>query len=141
MRSFQPVLAKLEKRRANIRRLVTSFSDIAAAVGDDRERLASLTTASHETLEALATRDDELDATLAQLPGLTKDLKSSMTSVDTLSTELDPTLTYLVKSADELHDALDALGGTVKALRKFVKGRAQGVPNAQRGGGSVSDLI
>src|SRR3546814_17311634 len=92
MRSFQPVLAKLEKRRANIRRLVTSFSDIAAAVGDDRERLASLTPASHETLEALAKRDDELAATLAPLPGLTNDPQSATPRVDPRSTEPAPTL-------------------------------------------------
>ncbi len=137
MLSFQPVLEQLEKRRGNIRRLVTSFSSIAAAVGDDRVRLAALTEDSHNTLAALAKRDTELDSTLAQLPGLTDDIQSSMKSVDALSTELDPTLTNLTRAAEELPDAVEDLTGTVGAIRKFVKGAS---PVVDKAGPVVKDL-
>lgn len=137
MLSFQPVLEQLEKRRQNIRRLVTSFSSIAAAVGDDRVRLAALTADSHNTLAALAKRDAELDSTLAQLPGLTDDLQSSMKSVDYLSSELDPTLTNLTNASEELPDALEDLSGTVGAIRKFVRGAK---PVVDKAGPVVSDL-
>lgn len=137
MLSFQPVLEQLEKRRNNIRRLVTSFSGIAKAVGDDRVRIAALTEDSHDTLEVLAKRDSELSATLAELPGLTDELQSSMDSVDLLSTELDPTLTNLTKASEELPDALDDLTGTVGAIRQFVRGAS---PVVDKAGPVVSDL-
>lgn len=130
MTSFQPVLEELEKRRENIRRLVTSFSGIAKAVGDDRARLVSLTESTQQALQVLATRDAELAATLDQLPGFTRTLRSSMQSVDELSTELDPTLTSLTKASEELPDALDDLTGTVGAIRKFVRGAAPVVDRA-----------
>lgn len=137
MRSFQPVLEQLETRRANIRRLVTSFSSIAKAVGDDRARLAALTEDSHATLTALAGKDKQLEATLARLPGFTSDLQSSMKSVDALSTELDPTLVSLTKASEELPDALEDLTGSVKAIRRFVDGAA---PVVEKAGPVVTDL-
>jgi phospholipid/cholesterol/gamma-HCH transport system substrate-binding protein len=122
MASFQPVLDQLEARRENLRRLVTAFSDIASAAGRDDVRLAQLTEASHRTLAALASRDDKLAAALAALPGFTEQLRGSMTSVDTLTGELDPTLDELTRAADDLRAALRDLTGTVGAIRKFVNG-------------------
>jgi phospholipid/cholesterol/gamma-HCH transport system substrate-binding protein len=131
MESFQPVLDQLELRRDNLRRLVTSFSEIATAAGHDGERLAELTQASHEALAAIAGRDDELAATLAELPGFTSELRDSMTSVDALSTELDPTLQELTRASEELPGALTDLTGTVGAIRQFVKGARPVVDQAQ----------
>lgn len=137
MDSFQPVLTELETRRANIRRLVTAMSGISEAIGDDDERLAELTDASHTALAALAARDQELSATLAQLPGFTSDLRRSMRSVDTLSTELDPALGDLSRASEELPGAVRDLTGTVAAIRQFVDGAA---PVVDRAGPVVRDL-
>lgn len=137
MLSFQPVLEQLQKRRENIKRLVTSFSGIAKAVGDDRVRLAALTEDSHDTLAALADNDTDLNRTLAELPGLTDELRASMTSVDALSSELDPTLRNLTKASGELPDALDDLTGTVGAIREFVAGAR---PVVDKAGPVVRDL-
>lgn len=130
MRSFEPVLTQLRQRRENIRRLVTSFSGIARAVGDDRARLAVLTDSTQQALRALASRDDQLAATLDQLPGFTNSLRTSMTSVDRLSGQLDPTLTSLSEASEELPRALKDLTGTVGAIRKFVDGAAPVVDKA-----------
>lgn len=130
MESFQPVLDQLEQRRENIRRLVTAFSGIAKAVGDDRARLVSLTQSTQQALGAISARDKELDATLRQLPGFTGSLQSSMRSVDVLSTELDPTLRNLTKASEELPGALDDLTGTVGAIREFVSGAAPVIDKA-----------
>lgn len=130
MTSFQPVLSELQERRENIRRLVTAFSGIARAVGDDRARLVSLTQSTQQALAAITARDEELSATLAQLPGFTGSLRTSMKSVDVLSSELDPTLTSLTKASEELPGALDDLTGTVGAIREFVNGAAPVVDKA-----------
>lgn len=130
MKSFQPVLAELETRRDNIRRLVTSFSQIAEAAGKDDERLAELVTASQMALGALANRDSELAATLGTLPGFTGKLRDSMKSVDLLTGQLDPTLDNLIEASDELPGAIEDLTGTVAAIRQFVNGAAPVVDKA-----------
>lgn len=136
MESFQPVLDELQRRRENIRRLVTAFSGIAKAVGDDRARLVSLTQSTQQALGAISARDEDLDATLRQLPGFTGSLRSSMSGVDVLSAELDPTLNELTRASDELPGALEDLTGTVGAIREFVKGAA---PVIDRAGPVVRD--
>lgn len=137
MESFQPVLDQLETRRENLSRLVTAFSGIARAAGEDDTRLAILTDASQKALGALASRDDELAAALDQLPGFTTELRQSMSSVEELSSELNPTLTDLTEASGELPDALTDLTGSVKAIRKFVDGAA---PVIDRAGPVVRDL-
>jgi len=130
MKSFQPVLAELETRRDNIKQLVTSFSYIAEAAGKDDDRLAELVTASQLALGALANRDSELAESLKILPGFSKELKESMSSVDLLTSQLDPTLDNLVKASDELPGAVEDLTGSVAAIRKFVNGAAPVVDKA-----------
>lgn len=122
MRSWQPVLDEIALRRENLRNLVSALSGIAQAVGKDDERTADLTQAAQQTLAALASRDDELSAALDQLPGFTSEVQDSMKSVQTLTSQLDPTLRNLTKASGDLPDALKDLDGTVKAVRQFVNG-------------------
>jgi phospholipid/cholesterol/gamma-HCH transport system substrate-binding protein len=136
MTSFKPVLDQLQQRRENIRRLVTAFSGIAKGVGRDRTRLVDLTESTQQALGALASHDDQLAATLDQLPGFTSNLRSSMTSVDDLTGQLDPTLRSLTKASNDLPGALDDLTGTVGAIHRFVHGAA---PVVDRAGPVLTD--
>ncbi|SNR94689.1 phospholipid/cholesterol/gamma-HCH transport system substrate-binding protein [Haloechinothrix alba] len=131
MATFRPVVEQLQTRRENIAQLVTSLAQISAAVGQDDQRLARLTSALQQALHVLANRDDELSATLAQVPGLTKDLRHAMTGTSTLTKQLSPTLDALHASSEELPPALSRLSQTVKAAGKVVEDAAPVVEKAK----------
>lgn len=131
MRSWQPVLDEIALRRKNLSSLVSSMAGIANAVGEDDQRMADITQAAQQTLGALAVRDDELAAALAQLPGFTREVEGSMASVETLTTQLDPTLRNLTRASGELPKSLDDLSGTVGAIRQFVNGAAPVIRKAR----------
>ena len=115
--SFQPVVDALQERRANLRHLVTAVSQISTAAGADDERLASLAAALEETLAVVGARDEELGASLAQLPGVTSTLRESMLSAAALTDELSPTLESLHRASGELPAALSRLTSTVANAR------------------------
>lgn len=114
LNSFKPVVEALQHRRGHLARLVTAVSRIAHAAGENRGRTASLAASLHDTLRVLANRDSDLSATLAQLPGTTQSLRSSMGSLQRLSGQLNPTLDNVEASADELPGTLKKLTSTVK---------------------------
>ncbi len=114
--SLQPVVVELTKRRENIRKLVTSLSDIAKVAGSDDARLAALVRDSRSTLAVLDRSDAQLDASLAELPGVTAELKRATSSVSALSEELDPALDALSGAGKELPAALVQLRSTVGRL-------------------------
>jgi phospholipid/cholesterol/gamma-HCH transport system substrate-binding protein len=117
--SFRPVLAQLDERRENLATLVHSFSLIAAAAGDDDQRLAELTEALNTTLRVLAARDDELRDSLQELPRFTRALSGSMNSVGELTERIDPVLKDLDEASDDLPDAIDDLTETAEEVEAF----------------------
>lgn len=118
--SFTPVVEALQKRRANLRHLVTSLSQIAAAVGHDDKRLDSLVTALGDTLAVVSKRDAELSASLAKLPGVTTTLRDAMTDTKSLTDELTPVLRKLHSSSEELPGAIGDLSDTVRRAQSLV---------------------
>lgn len=119
--TLKPVVDALQKRRDSIQKLVTSLSDIAQAVGNNDQRLASLITSLQETLSVLDTKDAQLRATLSQLPGFTGDLQHAMTSATNLTTQLNPTLDDLNSASDRLPGALSKVTDTVEKARPLVE--------------------
>lgn len=114
--TLQPVVQALQTRRAKIAELVTSLGDISSAIGENDERVTRLADATEETLSVLAESDDALRASLKQLPGLSGKLRKALTSTQSLTTELDPTLDNLDKASEELPPALKRLTSTVGNL-------------------------
>jgi len=137
MTSFRPVLDELAERRENISLLVHSMSAISQAVGDDDQRLSTLTDSAHQTLKTLADRDEELTKALDELPGFTQDLDDAMDTVGDLTEQLDPTLDDLNRASSKLPDAVESLTGSVKAIHHFVNGAA---PVVDKAGPVVADL-
>lgn len=113
---LQPVVEQLRMRRENIRKLVTSLSDIATVAGKDDERLAALVRDARTTLKVLEERGADLDASLASLPGVTDELRRSTAAVEVLADELDPALEGLRAGSKDLPRALNDLRGTVGRL-------------------------
>lgn len=107
--TYQPVLTALAARRQKIAALVTDLSEIASAAGDNDTRLTSLVNALQRTLGVLASRQSDLKAILADLPGFTSKLNAATHGVGQLAGQLNPTL-------QDLHDAS---GSLPPALRQF----------------------
>jgi phospholipid/cholesterol/gamma-HCH transport system substrate-binding protein len=118
---LEPVVSALQTRRQTIRDLVTALARISSAVGGDDERLARLATSMQQTLTTVAARNDELEATLRELPGVTGELRRATGSVQELSDQLDPTLDDLRRASATLPDSLDRLTGTVDRLESTVE--------------------
>ena len=118
--ALRPVMEALDTRREKISRLITAFADIATAAGEDDARLARMLDSARETLDALAARDAELDATLRQLPGFGDDLRTASGAVSELAGQLDPTLDGIKAASDRLPGALAGMSDVVDRLDRTV---------------------
>ena len=120
MLALRPLMEALDTRREKISRLVTAFADIATAAGQDDVRLARMLDSARETLDTLAARDADLDATLRQLPGFGEDLRTASGAVSNLAGQLNPTLDGIKAASDKLPGALAGLSGVVDKLDRTV---------------------
>lgn len=121
LQKLQPVLDSLHERRENLRRLVTAFSQLSTAVGKNDTRLTNLIDSAQQTLGVLSDRGGNLEKTLRELPGVTDELRSSMSKTSTLTKELNPTLDSVNEAADTLPDALSQLSSTVDQVGETVR--------------------
>lgn len=135
--AFTPVVEALQTRRANVRRLVTSLSQIAAAVGKDDERLRQLVDALSDALTVVSERDAELAASLARLPGVTKTLRTAMADAKSLTDELTPVLEKLHSASEDLPAAISDLADTVDSAASLV---AEARPVVRKAVPVVADL-
>jgi phospholipid/cholesterol/gamma-HCH transport system substrate-binding protein len=117
---LQPVMEQLDTRRELLARLVTSLSEIAAATGEDDERLTRLASSLQVTLSSMGEKDESLDDALAELPEFSDELQNASSGVSKLVEELDPTLRGLADAEDDLPDALDKFDDSVKELDTFL---------------------
>lgn len=118
--NFTGVIEALQTRRANLRHLVTSVSQIATAAGEDDKRLDELVNALQDTLAVVSARDAELSTSLARLPGVTTTLRKAMTDAKKLTDELSPVLRKLHDSAEDLPGTIKGLSNTVSNARDLV---------------------
>ncbi|KRC54182.1 hypothetical protein ASE19_06750 [Nocardioides sp. Root79] len=118
--SFTGVVDALQSRRANLRHLVTSLSQIATAAGHDDERLDTLVSSLADTLAVVSRRDAEMSASLAALPGVTTSLREAMTETKSLTDELSPVLRKLHAASEELPSAVRDLSKTVDSAQSLV---------------------
>ena len=121
MQSFSPVIEQLDSRRQKLARLVHAVRVIIQTVGEDDERLGGLVRSLHTTLDALASRDDDLAATLHELPGFTSSLGESMTGVSDLTDQLDPLLDDIVAAREVLPGGVKDLTDTVTHIKDLAK--------------------
>jgi phospholipid/cholesterol/gamma-HCH transport system substrate-binding protein len=118
--ALRPVMESLDTRREKIGRLVTAFADIATAAGEDDARLARMLDSARETLDTMAARDADLDATLRRLPGFGDDLRTASGAVTDLASELNPTLDGIRAASDRLPGALAGLSGVVDRFDRII---------------------
>lgn len=120
LQNLRPVMTALEVRRDNIAKLVTALSQVATALGGDKERAVRLADATQQTLKVIADNDKDLVATFDQMPGLSTQLRSALSATQDLTKQLNPTLDNLSRASDALPDALSRAKDTAKELGKTV---------------------
>jgi phospholipid/cholesterol/gamma-HCH transport system substrate-binding protein len=117
---LKPVSEQLSIRKEKLRTLITDLGQISKAIGGDDKRVSTLANGLQVTLGSLAGHQPQMDATLATLPGLVKNLKRSTDAVSDLSDQLDPTLRNLQDASDDLPHALRRLSHTADKLDDVV---------------------
>lgn len=108
--SLQPVVEGLDIRRDLLRELVGSLGDVAAAAGEDDDRLRGLVRAAAGTLQTMQRNDAALRASLEELPRVTARLGETSRSVSALTDELDPALDGIRSAAGDLPRGLETVG-------------------------------
>jgi phospholipid/cholesterol/gamma-HCH transport system substrate-binding protein len=117
---FRPVMEALQVRKDNIAQLITALSQISTALGGDHQRAVTLATSLQSTLKTLADNDNNLTASLDELPGFSHKLHDAFEATQHLTKQLNPTLDNLKDASDELPKALDHFQDTVGELDKTV---------------------
>lgn len=112
LKEITPVAEALSTRRDTIKRLITTLQQISGALGGDDDRLTRLADSLQTTLSAIGDSSGPMDASLKELPVLTKQLNEASTAVRELTKELNPTLDNLKGAADNLPKALKKVTGT-----------------------------
>jgi len=101
----------LRKRRSDIAGLVHDLSLVMRAGADDHQ-LGDLVAAGDRTMQALASQDAPLRASLKVLPATLSGARETLTNLDPFARKLRNTLT-------ELTPAVRQLPATLASLRSF----------------------
>lgn len=120
LRHLKPALNALQSRRDKLSELTSGLSRIAQAVGGNQDRLARLADSAQKAFRTVQRNDDELRATLGELPGLSEQLRRALTGTQQVTDELDPVLTDVENASDTLPSALHRTGELAEELGRTV---------------------
>lgn len=101
--------AALHQRQENVKRLVSNFGSLSAALAKRDAQLQRFVTSGNATLGRLAASDRPLNATFTQIAALLPVMRDTFASVQGLSDHLDPALQGLKPVTDSLDSGLVAL--------------------------------
>lgn len=113
-RDLRRVGEALEVRDDNIRRVIHNFSLLTDELGAKDEQLGEFVESSAGVFRILARQDENLRATLRELPGALQETRDALGKSERLANELGPTLQALRPGAR-------ALGPAQRALRPFLR--------------------
>lgn len=99
----------LNKRRENVKQLITNFGSLSGALAKRDAQLQRFVTAGNQTLGQLAAADRPLDRTFTEIAALLPVMRDTFQSVQGLSDKLDPALTGLKPVTESLDSGLAAL--------------------------------
>jgi len=113
-RALRAVNERLATRRSNVRRVIRNFSLLTGELGVKDDEIARFVDSSNAVFSSFARQDENLRATLRELPGALDATRSGLGKVDSLARELGPTLS-------DLRPAARALGPSLRATRPFLR--------------------
>ena len=120
IRRFEPtarysreVNEQLAVRRRNIKRVVHNFSLLMGELGAKDRQVAAFVQNSNAVFATLASQDENLRATLQELPGALDESQTTLAKVDRLAKVLGPTL-------EDLRPGARALGPSLRETQPFL---------------------
>lgn len=113
-RDAKRITAKLASRRANIRRTIHNFQELATELGSKDTQLAGLVDSANANFQAIANQDQNLREALRLLPSTLDRTRTTLTSVGDLSDQLGPAL-------QKLRPGARALGPSLSQTRPFLR--------------------
>ncbi len=113
LRRFEPTVRDiarinkaLAKRRQNLRRVITNFGKLSAALGRRDTQLARFVRSSNAVLGSFAKEQNAIRSTLQEFPPTLRQTQSTLTSANRLALILGPASRKLIPSAQALAPAL-----------------------------------
>jgi phospholipid/cholesterol/gamma-HCH transport system substrate-binding protein len=113
-RDLEKITSLLKERRGNIRRTTHNLQLLANALGDKDDQLAQLVDSTDAVFRTFASEDNNIRATLQELPPTLEQTRVTLGKLTTLGRTLGPTLQALRPGAR-------ALGPSLAATRPFLR--------------------
>jgi phospholipid/cholesterol/gamma-HCH transport system substrate-binding protein len=107
-RDVKAITGQLSERRGHLRRVIHNFRLLTEELGARDTQLAQLVDSSNANFQALAQQDQNLRATLRELPPTLQQAETTLGKTTTLADQLGPTMQALRPTARELGPALRA---------------------------------
>lgn len=124
IRESAPVQDVLAADRQQVASLIDDFGRVSRALGDRRDAIAVLARRGRQLSEAVAERDDELRATLAELPGFLSQARATTANLGSFSDEATPVVTDLADASVALVPAVEQLRPAAAEARRTVQALA-----------------
>lgn len=113
-RALRAVNEQLATRRTNIKRVIRNFGLLTGELGAKDDEIAEFVDSSNAVFASFADQDENLRATLRELPTALDATNESLGKVDSLARELGPALS-------DLRPTARALGPSLRATRPFLR--------------------
>jgi phospholipid/cholesterol/gamma-HCH transport system substrate-binding protein len=105
-RDLSRINGALEKRRQNIKRVITDFGLLSRELGRRDTRLADFVRSSNDVMASFARQQASLRATLSELPATLNETQRALVSGDRFAQQLGPGSRRLIPAAQALGPAL-----------------------------------
>ena len=113
-RDSERITRLLAKRRGNVKRVIHNFQELAGELGTKDRQLAELVSSANANFEAISNQDVALRQALRRLPGTLGQTRTTLASLQGLTSQLGPALSKLRPGAR-------ALGPSLRQTRPFLR--------------------
>lgn len=127
------LLESLDAQTAQITRLLANSGDVFGALGERRGSLQAAITNADAMLDATASRNDELAATVRALPPFLDQLRATSTTIAAASGELTGAARALIPVAPAVRPALVAIHADAPEFRALFNDLPPTIAAAERG--------
>ncbi|MTD44387.1 MCE family protein [Conexibacter sp. W3-3-2] len=132
-RDLRRTLDVLDAQRPALRALIRDSATTLQTIADREGDLRELVVAGDEVLDATADRNAQLTATIRELPGFLRDVRSFSGAVEDTAREAAPTLRTLRPVARQLRPSLQEAIRLGPSLQRLARGIDPVVTAARRG--------